>query len=325
MDFSQFKKNRSKITESVEKMKAQKPSYTDDRFWELQVDAAFNGEAIIRFLPQLNPEAAITAMFYYHSFKQNGKWFWENCLTSLGQDCPACQYVQPFWDEDTKESKAKARIYSRKKTFVSNILVIKDPSKPDNNGKVFLFKFGVKIYEKLLSQIAPKSELIEPTLVHDLWEGQNFHIICAKVNDYHNYDTSKFLDKLCPVATDDKGIEEIYKQIRSLDEFVDPSKFKTFVEFKKKFDGIMKIKPITTPDQSVINNSDQVFEFDDTTSKPDTNKSTTDASKEIKETVTASEKLPDNTVIESKENSDNAIDSEDFSFEDEDFNFEFEE
>lgn len=268
MDFSKFKKNRKNVSKAIDNMKAKKPSYVDERFWALTVDDSFNGEAIIRFLPQQDPEASPVIMYYNHFFKKNGQWFNENCPFTNGKDCPVCDYVQPFWEEDTEASKNEARKYSRGKNYVANIQVIKDPAKPENNGKVFLFRFGVKIYDKLLDKVAPESELEEPVMVHDLWEGQNFLLKCRKKDGYRNYDTSKFYDKLCPVAKSDKGIEEIYNQIKVLDEFVEDKKFKKYEEIQKKFFKIMKIKNSSTkipPEEKSLNDTieEEEFNFDD--------------------------------------------------------------
>lgn len=322
MDFKNFKKNRSKLQKSVEKMKAQKPSYVDDRFWALTKDAAYNGEAIIRFLPQRDIELSPVILYFNHSFKHNGKWFWEMCPTTLGQECYGCEQVQPWWDEDTKASKAKAGKHGRKKNFIANILVIKDPAKPENNGKVFLFRFGVKIYDKLMDKLAPTSELVEPEMVHDLWEGRNFHLKCKKVDDYPNYDTSTFMDKSTPVGSNDKEIEEIYNTIYDLAEFTDESKFKEYEAFKTKWDNIMG-----KGSGKKVQNIEQEFDMDDKNDDVKEDEKTLDDvitdddNKESSKLEENDQKEIEDSCETEPEKDELDLDADDFDFDESDFDF----
>ena len=240
MDFKKFKQNRGKQAEAAKKLVDKKPVFTDDRFWDLTKDKQGNGEAIIRFLPQQDPAAEPVIMKFTHGFKENNKWFFEDCPVTIGQECPSCDYAQPYWDEDTKESKAIAGRYWRKKQFIANILVVKDVGNPENNGKVFLFRFGKKIYDKIMNKVNPESQLDEPVYVFDLWEGLNFKIKVKKVSDWPNYDDSEWYTTPIPVGENDEEIEKIYKKIYSLNEFIDPSKFKSYDEIAKKFYAIVK-------------------------------------------------------------------------------------
>ncbi len=247
MDFKKFKKNRKKLREEVKKMVVKKPSYVDKRFWALTTDKLMVGEAIIRFLPL--DEGKPVAEVLKHVFKEKSKWFFENCPKTLDMknDCPVCDHAQIYWDRETDEDDNIAIKFSKKRNYISNILVIKDPAKPENNGKVFLYKFGVKIYEKLMTKLAPtKSELIEeePEIVNDLWEGKNFHLISKKVKGYKNYDDSKFQSKETPVGKNDKEIAKICEKIISLDEFTAENQFKPFKKIEKKFNSIMGFKKV---------------------------------------------------------------------------------
>lgn len=239
MDFAKFKKNRSKMVEAVKKVKDQKPNYVDERFWTTTPDKQGNADAIIRFLPQPDPEEPFAVMKFIHGFNEKGKWFIENCPQTIGEECPSDEYAQPFWDEGTKESKAIASKFTKKRSYIANILVVNDLSKPDNNGKVFLWRFGVKIFEKIMDKLAPKSELDEQLLIYDLWEGRNFKLKQRKVDDYPNYDLCEFVDSNSAVADTEKGIEEIFKQIRDLGEFIDPKEFKKYGDLKKKFISVV--------------------------------------------------------------------------------------
>lgn len=235
MDFKKFRKNRGKMAEAVKRMKDKKPDYTDDRFWTMTADKQGNADAVIRFLPQQDPEKEPCVMKFTHFIKDNGKYFVEDCPITIGKPCPADEYAQPYWDMDTEQGKQLASKYSKTKNFICNIQVVNDLAKPENNGKVFLFKFGIKIFEKIMGKIAPESELDEPVMVFDLWEGRNFKLKRRKVSGWINYDSSEFFDSNTPVAKSDDGIEKVYNQIRSLDEFVDPKLFKPYGDLKKKF------------------------------------------------------------------------------------------
>lgn len=242
MDFKNFKKDRSKLNKAVTTMKDQNPKFKkDDRFWMPTKDSSGTGNALIRFLPQSDPNKPPVISYFQHGFKEKGKWFIENCPSTQGNDCPSCEYAQPLWDEDTEASRTLAAKYSRTKQFVANILVIKDLGNPENNGKVFLFKFGVKIYEKIEEKIFPKSELDDAVQVFDLWEGCGFKLKLRQKHKRNNYDNSEWAT-VKPIATDDKAIESIFNQLYDLDEFLADDKFKPYDELLKKFNRVMKIK-----------------------------------------------------------------------------------
>ena len=304
MDFSQFKKNRAKATETVQKMKEkiQKPAYGDDRFWSLKKDDSKVGEAIIRFLPQQDVEKHTIVMYYNHSFDLNGKKYWENCPSTLSRECPACEYTQPFWDEKTEAGKQKAMKFGRKKNFVTNILVVKDPQQPENNGKVFLFRFGVGIFDKIMEKLAPESALLEADIIHDMWEGRNFHLQSKDKGGYANYDLSSFVDKKTPVAGTDKEIETIYVQITDLDEFIEESKFKSYDELADKLEVVTK----------------------KTVEREDKKTDTKDDKKKAKKKDETPKEEPEDDIppfdTDTKEDKKSEI-YDDFSFTDDDFNF----
>ncbi len=250
MDFKSFKKSRGKLQESVKKMKESGTKFKkDERFFRLTKDDSGNANALIRFLPQPDLDKAPTISFFQHGFKQKGKWFIDNCPSTFSNPCPVCEHIQPYWDEDTEESHNYARRYSRSKQFIANILIIKDLGNPDNNGKVFLFKFGVKLYGKIEEKLFPESELDEPLAVFDPWEGANFKLKLRQVKKRNNYDNSEFLTKSGPVADNDEQLEIIFNQMMDLDEFLADDKFPEYDKMTAKFNRIMKLKPagVTKP------------------------------------------------------------------------------
>jgi len=236
LDFKQFMKNRKNISKSVKKMTDKKPSYIDDRFWKPTPDANGNADAVIRFMPQKDLDREPFVMKFKHGIKNaSNKWFFCDCPTTIGQPCPADEFAQPFWDEGTEESKAIASKYSRKKSYIANILVINDLAKPENNGKQFLFEFGAKIFEKIKGKLAPDSELDDPVMVHDFIDGVNFKLVRRKVSGWINYDKSEFYGGSTPIADTEKKMEAIFNGLIDLSEFVDPKKFKPYTQLKKDF------------------------------------------------------------------------------------------
>lgn len=336
MDFKNFKKGRKKLQETVNtKMKDQlKPKFAkDERFWMPTKDDSGNADALFRFLPQPDLEAPPIIMYFYHGFKEKGKWFIENCPTTKDNPCPSCEYAEPFWEEDTKESKQIAGKFYRTKQFVSNILVLKDSAKPENNGKVFLYRFGTKIYDKINDKLFPESDLDEPITIMDLWEGANFRLKLRKVSGRNNYDTSSFSDTITPVSKKEENIEKIFKKLYTLDEFLEDDKYKTYDELKKKFNRIMKIKggasivkSTKTEGAGTKDDKDLVDDFSDDVT-PDTKeddiegKVTEDDDFNFEDETT--EVKEDEKEVEVKEDEKKSDDSDDFNFDDEDdFNFE---
>lgn len=233
MDFKDFKKNKKKILEKTKKL--MKPTnYSDDRFWVPSKDEAGNGGALIRFLPQKDVEKNPFVLNFQHFFKEKGKWFIEKCPCTWDKNCPICSYVEPFWDGSKKEKEIAGK-YGRKRQYIANVLVIKDPSKPENDGGVFLYKFGKKIFDKIINKISPNSELDTEVIVYDLWEGMDFKLKIKKVYGYPNYDDSEFFGMESPIKDSDKEIEKIYNSIYDLGEFLDEKNCKSEIALSKKF------------------------------------------------------------------------------------------
>jgi hypothetical protein len=352
MDFKSFKKGRGKLKTSVAKMKDQNPKFKkDERFWLPTKDDTGSSNALIRFLPQPDIEKPPSISFYQHGFKEKGKWFIDNCPSTFANPCPVCEHIEPYWELDTDEGSNYARRYSRTKQFIANILVIKDLIKPDNNGKVFLFKFGVKLYEKIEEKIFPESELDEAIQIFDPWEGCNFKLKLRQKSKRNNYDNSAFVDTQGPIAESDEKLEVIFNQMIDLDEFLADDKFPEYKKMAKKFNRIMKIKgkDTSTTTKPADDKGDALLdEFSD---GPEDGKKEDDTSPEKAADDTASDATPadddfnfedesgtetsDAAATPDKETSD-ATDTEpadadagtdkkkeDFSFDDEDDDFNF--
>jgi hypothetical protein len=246
MSFSDLKKQSklgnltAKLVKEVEKMNTSSGS-SDDRVWKLDVDKSGNGYAVIRFLPAPNGEDLPFVKLYSHAFQGTGGWYIENSLTTLGQKDPVSEYNTELWNNGTDAGKEQARKQKRKLTYISNIYVVKDPANPANEGKVFLFKYGKKIFDKLTAAMQPEFEDEESIDPFDFWKGANFKLKAKNVAGYRNYDSSEFANP-SPLLDDDDEMEAVWKQQYSLAELVAPSEFKTYDELKNRLSSVLGSK-----------------------------------------------------------------------------------
>ncbi len=243
MSFSDLKKQSklgnltAKLVKEVEKMNTSSGS-SDDRLWKLDVDKSGNGYAVIRFLPAPNGEDLPFVKLYSHAFQGPGGWFIENSLTTLGQKDPVSELNSELWNNGTDAGKELARKQKRKLTYVSNIYVVKDPTNPANEGKVFLFKYGKKIFDKLTAAMQPEFEDEEAIDPFDFWQGANFKLKAKNVAGYRNYDSSEFA-AAAPLLDDDDAMEGVWKKQYSLAELTAADQFKSYDDLKKRLDYVL--------------------------------------------------------------------------------------
>ena len=217
----------------------EKKSYKDDRFWKLEADKAGNATAVIRFLPRHTEDELPWVKVWNHGFQgPTGKWYIENSLTTIGKDDPVSELNSRLWNSGIDADKDVARKQKRRLQYTANILVISDPKHPENEGKVMLFKFGKKIFDKIMDKAKPTFEDEDPINVFDLWEGANFKLRMRKVEGYPNYDQSTFSEP-CPVAESDEEILDIVNKQYRLGEFLDPVNFKSYDELSTKLQSIL--------------------------------------------------------------------------------------
>jgi len=246
MSFADLKKQSklgnltAKLVKEVEKMNTSSGS-SDDRLWKLDVDKSGNGYAVIRFLPAPNGEDLPFVKLYSHAFQGPGGWYIENSLTTLGQKDPVSELNSELWNNGTDAGKELARKQKRKLTYISNIYVVKDPANPANEGKVFLYKFGKKIFDKLTAAMQPEFEDEEAIDPFDFWQGANFKLKAKNVAGYRNYDSSEFAAQSA-LLDDDDAMEAIWKKQYSLAELVAADQFKTYDELKKRLDYVLGTK-----------------------------------------------------------------------------------
>jgi hypothetical protein len=243
MSFENLKKQSKlgslteKLVKEVEKMSTSGGG-PDDRFWKPEMDKTGVGSAIIRFLPAPEGEELPWVKMYAHAFQGPGGWYIENSLTTIGQKDPVSEHNRELWNSGSEKDKETVRRQKRKLSYYSNIYVVKDPAHPENEGKVFLFKFGKKIFDKILNAMQPEFEDEEPINPFDFWGGANFRLKIRKVEGYWNYDKSEF-DRSGPLLDDDDALEAIWKKEYSLSAIVAPDQFKSYEDLEKRLKYVL--------------------------------------------------------------------------------------
>ena len=255
MSFSDLKKQSklgsltAKLVKEVEKMN-NNTSSGDDRLWKLECDKSGNGYAVIRFLPAPNGEDLPFVKLYSHAFQGVSGWYIENSLTTLNQKDPVSELNSELWNNGTDAGKEIARKQKRKLTYVANIYVVKDPANPANEGSVFLYKFGKKIFDKIPAAMQPEFEDETPIDPFDFWQGANFKLKAKNVAGYRNYDSSEFAAQ-GSLLDDDDAMEAIWKKQYSLAELVAADQFKSYDELKKRLDYVLGNKGARRQDPEV--------------------------------------------------------------------------
>jgi hypothetical protein len=266
-NFATLKKSSGsldRLAKELEKMNSVSNDKSEDtRFWQPEVDKSGNGMAVIRFLPPPavdGDDALPWVRIFTHGFQgPTGKYYIENSLTTLNQKDPVSEFNTKLWGDRNNrdasyriEERKQARDQKRKLTYISNILVISDPKAPQNEGKVFLFKYGKKIFDKITLMMNPEFEGDSPINPFDFWKGANFKLRIRNVEGYRNYDQSTFESVAPLLGGDDAKLEEIWKGQYSLKELIAPDKFKSYDELKSKLYQVLELdsvpsKPVSTP------------------------------------------------------------------------------
>jgi hypothetical protein len=270
MSFANLKKQSKlgslteKLVKEVEKMSTGSNG-VDERFWKPEMDKTGVGSAVIRFLPAPDGEDLPWVKMYSHAFQGPGGWYIENSLTTIGGKDPLGEYNRELWNTGTEANKETVRKQKRKLSYYSNIYVVKDPTNPQNEGKVFLFKFGKKIFDKILNAMQPEFEDEEPINPFDFWGGANFKLKIVKKDGYWNYDKSEF-DRLAPLLDDDDAMEAIWKKEYSLAAVVAPDQFKSYEDLEKRLKSVLGQKNAA---RAVAEQEDEYESYAQTPSKED--------------------------------------------------------
>jgi len=260
MSFANYKSRRKntsaeKLADEVAKLDpSSRKRVEDTRFWRPQTDKAGNGYAVIRFLPSKEEDDLVVPFVsvYDHGFQgPSGKWYIENSLTSIGKEDPVSELNQKLWNSGREEDKDTVRRQKRRLHYLTNIYVVKDPAQPQNEGQVFLYRIGTKIYNKIKEAMNPPVEFEEkPIVPYDFWEGANFKLKIRKVEGYLNYDNSSFDEQSSLLDGEDDEIEKVYEKIQSLKQFINPegkdvngyALFKPYAELKKKLYNVLDMR-----------------------------------------------------------------------------------
>jgi len=268
MSFENLKKQSKlgslteKLVKEVEKMSTGSGG-ADERFWKPEMDKTGVGSAIIRFLPAPEGEELPWVKMYAHAFQGPGGWYIENSLTTIGQKDPVSEHNRELWNSGSDKDKETVRKQKRKLSYYSNIYVVKDPAHPENEGKVFLFKFGKKIFDKILNAMQPEFEDEEPINPFDFWGGANFRLKIRKVEGYWNYDKSEF-DSPSPLFDDDDALEALWKKEYSLSAIVAPDQFKSYEDLEKRLKYVLGQKSARA---AVQEQEDEYGSYEQTPSK----------------------------------------------------------
>ena len=244
MSFENLKRNRDQISKLVQAAEAvggsgESKYQPDERIWKPTVDKAGNGYAVIRFLPASEGAELPWVRYWDHGFKgPTGLWYIENSLTSIGQPDPVGELNSRLWNSGIESDKDKARTQKRRLHYVTNILVLQDPSNPQNEGKVFLYQFGKKIFDKIMDVMQPSFADETPVNPFDFWDGADFKLKIRNVEGYRNYDKSEFSSASALYESDESKLETVYNQLHNLSEYTDPKNYKSYDELKAK---LMKV------------------------------------------------------------------------------------
>ena len=243
MGFSDLKKQSSlgsltsKLVKEVEKMN-NTGGGADERLWKPEMDKSGNGYAVIRFLPAPDGEDLPWVKLFSHAFQGPGGWYIENSLTTIGQKDPLGELNRELWNSGNEKDKDTVRKQKRKLSFYANIYVVKDPANPDNEGKVFLYKFGKKIFDKVMEAMQPEFEDETPINPFDFWGGANFKLKLQKKDGFWNYDKSEF-DSPSSLLEDDDALDALWKKEYSLPAFGAADQFKSYDDLKKRLDYVL--------------------------------------------------------------------------------------
>ena len=265
MSFEQLKQRSQNKDALIEKLSSldsgkEKKSYKDERFWRPTVDDSGTASAVIRFLPECENEEDAAVLYYSHAFQGPGGWFIENSRTTFGEKDPVSEYNSRLWNSGIQANKDMvSQKTKRKKNFVSNILVVSDPACPENEGKVFLFRYGMKIHQKLLDAMKPEFADEDPIIPFDFWQGANFRLRQRKVAGYPNYDKSEFDSPSALFDGDEGRLKEVWGTQYPLSEFVDPANYKSYDELKTRLETVLGgTQPTTTAENTALDEKVEV-------------------------------------------------------------------
>lgn len=277
--------NYQSLASEMDKMAKKSESYKDDRMWKAETDKTGNGYAEIRFLPAPDGEDLPWARIWNHGFRGPGGWYIENSLTTIGLKDPVSEMNSQLWASGSDDDKKIARDRKRKLSYISNILVVSDPKNPQNEGKVFLFRYGKKIFEKIQEAMNPQFQDEKPMNPFDFWNGATFKLKIRQVEGYTNYDRSEFAAPSAVLGGDDAALEKLWKKQYSLKEFTDPKSFKTYEELKTRLRDVLGDNIRASTSENAYKGGAEKASFDDEDEAPVVKKAAPQSKKPVKEST----------------------------------------
>ena len=277
--------NYQSLASEMDKMAKKSESYKDDRMWKAETDKTGNGYAEIRFLPAPDGEDLPWARIWNHGFRGPGGWYIENSLTTIGLKDPVSEMNSQLWASGSDDDKKIARDRKRKLSYISNILVVSDPKNPQNEGKVFLFRYGKKIFEKIQEAMNPQFQDEKPMNPFDFWNGATFKLKIRQVEGYTNYDRSEFAAPSAVLGGDDAALEKLWKKEFSLKEFTDPKSFKTYEELKTRLRDVLGDNIRASTSENAYKGGAEKASFDDEDVAPVVKKAAPQSKKPVKEST----------------------------------------
>ena len=136
-------------------------------------------EYSLRFLS--DPNDIFYKLYYYHMFRVGEKWFFDLCPKTFNFEhyCPVCSITQKLW-MGTANDKKSANLYKRKRKYVGNAFIVKDPrdegldEEDKAAGKVKLYEFPNKVEMKLKEELTDTEEGLGYRIFDPGKEGHNF-------------------------------------------------------------------------------------------------------------------------------------------------------
>lgn len=277
MSFANLKRNKTDLSKLVEQAQSANGATTtrqsdDPRFWQPTRDKAGNGYAVIRFLPGLDADGTPWVRYWDHAFKgPSGQWYIEKSLTSIGQQDPLSELNSKMWNSGNESDKAVVRQRKRNLRYIANVLIVSDPSNPANEGQVKLYRFGKKIFDKLMDSMQPQFPDEKPVNPFDMWEGADFTIKIRKLDGYPNYDASSF-KSASAISGGDEQLEELYNKQHQSSEWTDPKSYKTYDELRSRLAKVLgESAPRTVKEEFALD--DEIPSFENRSASAPTNRS----------------------------------------------------
>lgn len=208
----------------------------DGVFYSPNANAAPDGiyEAKIRFLynPRNPVKSIIHKVVYYLKDEKTGQGYYFDSPISIG-DWNSCEIFQ-LWKRLSKSENAidrkNAEKIQKKDVYYSLVYIIDDKVNPEYNGKIKIFRYGVKIKSKLDWFLNPKSG--KKIDVFNFFTGRNLNLYITRVAGYNNYDQTMFDNESSPIVINGIEVQPTPEGRELLKKFMENAPVLEQVEYK---------------------------------------------------------------------------------------------